>query len=103
MTNDSDDVAGETQLEPEVLRMLELLERLAGGERLTDAPIAMGLSQDDARSIFAKAGVIVRRTLETAPKHWPAKGTLLDWREMTVVEALEILGDLPNKQSGQEG
>jgi len=100
---DDEKTAEKAGLEPEVLKMLELLDRLAGGERLTDAPLAMGLSLDDARSIFAKAGLIVRQSVQPAPKRWPVRGSLLHWREMTVAEALEILGNLPMKQNNKEG
>ena len=96
MTDDKN-LAGSAGVAAEVERMLELLDRLAAGERLDDAPLAMGLSEGDARSIFAKAGLIVRQSVQPAPKRWPVRASLLDWREMSVAEALEILGNLPAK------
>jgi hypothetical protein len=104
MSADDQDTSPPGAQEPELAKILELLERLAAGERLTDAPIAMGLSQDEARSMFAKAGLIVRQTTQAEGlKRWPVKASLLDWRKMTVAEALEILGSLPAPQNTDEG
>jgi hypothetical protein len=58
---------------PEPSQVLELLERLATGERLVDAPMSMGLSQEQARAMFFVAADIVRQSL-TEPRarkrHW---------------------------------
>jgi ABC-type arginine transport system ATPase subunit len=92
------------QEDPAPAKMLELLERLGAAERLVDAPIAMGLSQEDARAIFAKAAEIVRESLRNAsPKRrWPVRGSLLDWQEMTIAEALEILANPAGKPNTEE-
>jgi hypothetical protein len=55
-------------LAPEPARVLELLERLGAGERLVDAPISMGLSQEQARAMFFVAAGIVRRAVAEPPK-----------------------------------
>ncbi len=52
---------------PEPSQVLELLERLATGERLVDAPISMGLSQEQARAMFFVAADIVRHSLAGPP------------------------------------
>jgi hypothetical protein len=53
---------------PEPPQVLELLERLGAGERLTDAPMSLGLSQEQARAMFFVAAGIVRRALAEPPK-----------------------------------
>jgi hypothetical protein len=79
------------------LRVLELLERLGNGEELAQAALAMGLNQEAAHASFRTAADIVRQSI--AAKRWPARGSLLNWNEMTVAEALEILSD---HAAGQE-
>ncbi len=58
---------GQLRVTPAPSQVLELLERLAGGERLVDAPVAMGLSQDQARAMFFVAAEIVRKSLKEPP------------------------------------
>jgi hypothetical protein len=58
---------GRQAFAPEPSQVLELLERLGAGERLVDAPISMGLSQEQARAMFFVAADIVRRALREAP------------------------------------
>ena len=52
---------------PEPSQVLELLERLGSGERLVDAPMSMGLSQEQARAMFFVAAEIVRQSLGKPP------------------------------------
>jgi hypothetical protein len=103
-TNDANGEKREQRQEPAPAKILELLERLGAGERLVDAPIAMGLSQEDARAIFAEAAEIVRRSLQdaSAKKRWPVRGSLLNWHEMTIAEALEILANRAVKADTEE-
>ena len=61
---------GQERYAPKPSQVLELLERLGAGERLVDAPISMGLSQEQARAMFFIAADIVRQSLAVAP---PAK------------------------------
>jgi hypothetical protein len=103
-THDPAEEKRDQQEDPAPAKMLELLERLGDGERLVDAPIAMGLSQEDARAIFAKAAEIVRQSLQRASpkKRWPVRGSLLDWQEMKIAEALEILANRAGKPDTEE-
>ena len=92
-SNETTDAAA-VQEQPELLpsKILELLERLSAGERLVDAPLAMGLSQEQARAIFIRVTEIVRKNLsKPAKNHWSIEASDLDWSGMTVAEALEIL------------
>jgi hypothetical protein len=52
-------------------QVLELLRRLGAGERLVDAPISMGLSQEQARAMFSVAAELVRRALQEPPPGTP--------------------------------
>ncbi len=92
--SDAGGSAEKKQAEPEASVVLEFLDRIAAGERLVDTPAAMGLSEDRARAIFSKAAEIVRHSLQPAPqaKRPALRETLPNWRDMTVTEALEILG-----------
>jgi hypothetical protein len=69
-----------------------------------DAPIAMGLSQEDARALFAQAAGIVQQSLQdrSTKKRWPLQASLLDWQEMTIAEALEILANRAAKPDMEE-
>jgi hypothetical protein len=97
MPSSNEIAAAAVQDRPELApsKIVELLDRLGTGERLMDAPLAMGLSQEQACAIFLRAAEIVRQNCEEpAVKKWrPAKGAILDWSKMTVAEALEILSD----------
>ncbi len=61
--NSSEGAGEQGRHAPEPSQVLELLERLATGERLVDAPISMGLSQEQARAMFFVAADIVRHSL----------------------------------------
>jgi hypothetical protein len=103
-TSDPDGEKHQQPQESAPSKVLELLERLAAGERLVDAPIAMGLSQEHARAIFAQAAGIVRQSLQdpSTKKRWPLQASLLDWQEMTIAEALEILANRAGKPDTEE-
>jgi hypothetical protein len=97
MTSSNEIAAAAVQDKPELApsKIAELLDRLGTGERLADAPLAMGLSHEQVRAIFLRAAEIVRQNCkEPAVKKWrPVNGAILDWSKMTVAEALEILSD----------
>jgi hypothetical protein len=97
MTSSNESTGAAVQEQPELApsKIVELLDRLGAGERLADAPLAMGLSQEQARAIFLHAAEIVRQNFKepAVKKRWPVKGSSLDWSKMTVAEALEILSD----------
>ncbi len=81
-----------TQPEQATARILELLDKLAAAESLAGAATAAGLNEDQTRASLRQAAEIIRKNQQPPiKKHF--KGSLLDWREMTVAEALEILGD----------
>jgi len=94
-SNETDGAEVQKQPEPAPLLILELLDRLGAGERLADAPLAMGLSQEQARAIFFRVAEIVRQNLMEPPvsERGSSKGSILDWSKTTVAEALEILSD----------
>src|SRR5262245_14094233 len=79
--------------EPAPSKIVELLDRLGGGEPLADASLATGLSQDQARAIFLRAAEIVRRNANEPPvsQRQQDDGSNLDWSAMTIAEVLEIL------------
>ena len=86
--------AGLTQSEQATSRILELLDKLAAAEGLDSAASATGISEDQMRDSLRQAAEIIRRNQEApAKQRWPLLGSILDWREMTVAEALEILAD----------
>jgi hypothetical protein len=93
--NESTGAAVQEQSEPAPSKIVELLDRLGAGERLAEAPLAMGLSLEQAQAIFLRAAEIVRQNFRepAMKKPWPVKGSILDWKKMTVAEALEILSD----------
>ncbi len=104
--------AERTQPEPATARILELLDKLAAAEGLGNAASATGFTEDQLRSSLRQAAKIIRKNQEDpAKKRWPLLGSILDWHEMTVAEALEILAehaahqDVPEKQedSPKEG
>ena len=85
----------EKEAEPSDSLVLALLDRIAAGERLTSAAAAMGLSEDQVSAIFSKAAEIVRLSRqETYIVHQGRKPPPQGRREMTVADALEILGGL---------
>lgn len=89
--------AGLTQSEQATARILELLDKLAAAEGLGGAVSATGVSEDQMRDSLRQAAQIIRKNQDvSAKKRWPLLGSILDWREMTVAEALEILADHAN-------
>jgi uncharacterized DUF497 family protein len=96
----SNEITGAAVHEPAPSKIVELLDRLGAGERLAEAPLAMGLSLEQAQAIFHRAAEIVRQNLKepATKKRWPVKGSMPDWKKMTVAEALEILSDRAAKR-----
>lgn len=83
------------QTEQATARILELLEKLAAAEGLAGAIETAGVSEDQVRSGLRQAAQIIRKKQYDAvpKKRFPLLGSILDWQEMTVAEALEILGE----------
>ncbi len=94
-TSDENAPAAErTQPEQATARILELLDRLAAAEGLDNAASATGFTEDQLRSSLRQAAQMIRKNQEDpVKKRWPLLGSILDWHEMTVAEALEILAD----------
>ena len=91
--------ASNAQPEQATERILELLDKLAAAEGLGNAALATGCSEDQLRSSLRQAAHIIRKKQEDpVKKRWPLLGSILDWQEMTVAEALEILADHATKQ-----
>jgi hypothetical protein len=109
MTSSNEITGAAVQDQPELApsKIVELLDRLSMGECLVDVPLAMGLSQEQARAIFLRVAEIVRQNFKepAANKRRPVKGSILDWSKMTVAEALEILSDRAAKreEAAQKG
>ena len=99
-TSDEKQPAAEpTQPEQATARIIELLDKLAAAEGLGDAASATGFSVEQLRSSFRQAAQIIRKSEEDpVMKRWPLLGSLLDWHEMTVAEALEILAHHASRQ-----
>jgi hypothetical protein len=71
------------------LPLLEVLDRLAAGANLSEVMAGTGLSDNELRACFGNAADRIRQS-------GTAKGAneiLLDWREVTLPEALEIIAD----------
>ncbi len=82
------------QPEQATARILELLDKLAAVEGLGNAATAAGFTEDQLRTSLRQAAQIIRKNQENpVKKRWPLLGSILDWHEMTVAEALEILAD----------
>ena len=93
-SNENKAAAERTQPEQATARILELLDKLAAGEGLGDAASATGFTEDQLRSSLRQAAHIIRKNQEDPiRRRWPLLGSILDWHEMTVAEALEILAD----------
>jgi transposase len=74
--------------------ILAILDGLAAGESLTTTAAAVGISEEDVRTRLSVAAEMIRENLDSpVRKRWPPRASILDWREMTVAEALEILAD----------
>ena len=88
------------QTEQATARILELLEKLAAAEGLAGAIQTAGVSEDQLRAGLRQAAQIIRKKHDAVPnRRFPLLGSILDWKEMTVAEALEILGEV-GVQSG---
>jgi hypothetical protein len=77
-------------------RILELLEKLAAAEELAATAPAAGVDEKQMRSGLLRAAELIRQGHDgqlAIERRWPQQGSLLDWREMTVAEALQILSD----------
>ena len=94
-TSDENQPAAEgAQPEQATARILELLDRLAAAEGLGNAASATGLTEEQLRLSLREAAQIIRKSQEDPiKKRWPLLGSILDWHEMTLSEALEILAD----------
>ncbi len=93
-SNENTPAAEQTQPEQATVRILELLDKLAAAEGLGNAASATGLTEDQLRSSLRQAAQIIRKNQENPiKKRWPLFGSILDWHEMTVAEALEILAE----------
>lgn len=99
-TSDENKPAAERpQPENASARILELLDKLAAAEGLGNAASATGLTEDQLRSSLREAAHIIRKSQEDPiKKRWPLLGSILDWQEMTISEALEILADHATQQ-----
>lgn len=86
--------AGQTQPDHSVARISELLSKLAAADNLANAAAFAGVTDDQARLALKRAAEIIRSMPKhQPPKKWPSTGSIMDWREMTVAEALEILAE----------
>ncbi len=94
-TSDENTPAAErAQSEQATTRILDLLDKLAAAEGLGNAASATGFTEDQLRSSLRQAAQLIRKKQEDpVKKRWPLLGSILDWREMTVAEALEVLAE----------
>jgi hypothetical protein len=100
-SDDKKPAAERTQPEQATARILELLDKLAAAEGLGNAASATGFSEDQLRSSLKQAAHIIRKNQQDPVKRrWPLLGSILDWHEMTVAEALEILAEHAAPQEG---
>ncbi len=98
-SDDNTPAAPRTPPEQATERILELLDKLAAAEGLGSTAVATGYSEDQMRSSLREAAQIIRKNKESpVKKRWPLLGSILDWHEMTVAEALEILADHAGQQ-----
>jgi hypothetical protein len=102
MTNSDENqpAAERAQSEQATARILELLDKLAAAEGLGNAASATGFTEDQLRSSLRQAAQIIRKNQEPVRKRWPLLGSILDWHQMTVAEALEILAEHAARQEG---
>jgi hypothetical protein len=71
------------------LALLEVLDRLAAGASLGEVMAATGLSDSELRVCFQNAAERIRRS--KAKK--PGNDVILDWRDVSLAEALHIIAD----------
>jgi hypothetical protein len=94
VSEDHGRAAGQRRLKPSISEILAVLDGLAAGESLTTTAAAVGISEEDLRTRLSVAAETIRENLDSpVRKRWPPRASILDWREMTVAEALEILAD----------
>ncbi len=95
MNNSNENTPAAERMQPEqaTTRSLELLDKLAAAEGLGSAASATGFTEDQLRSSLRQAAQIIRKNQDPVKKRWPLLGSILDWHEMTVAEALEILAE----------
>ncbi len=96
MTTSDENERAEQRSEPmdATARILYLLDKLAAAEGLGSAAAAAGVSEEEVRANLQEAAQIIRKNQALpAKKRFPLLGSILDWREMTVAEALEILAE----------
>ncbi|MFZ1107122.1 MAG: hypothetical protein WAN43_02065 [Rhodomicrobium sp.] len=101
-SDESERVAKQSDPEQATARIVELLEKLAAAEEsLSGAAASAGFSVDQAQASLRQAAQIIRRNRPSPPanRRFPLLGSLLDWREMTVAEALEILAEHASNQA----
>lgn len=104
-TSDENRPAAErAQAEQSATRILELLDKLAAAEGLGDAASATGFTEDQLRLSLREAAHMIRQNQENpVKKRWPLLGSILDWHEMTVAEALEILAGYAGRDAQKPG
>jgi hypothetical protein len=76
--------------------ILAILDKLSLGASPEQVAADLSISPTDISLYFKRAADIIRisQTERAVPlRKWPARGSILDWRAMTVAEALEILAD----------
>jgi hypothetical protein len=100
-TDQNERAANLTDPEQATARIIELLEKLAAAEDLSGAAEAAGFSVDQAQASLRQAAQLIRknRASPAAKQRFPLLGSILDWHEMTLAEALEILGEYASKES----
>lgn len=94
---DTNSAAKSMQPGQATLQILELLEKLAAAESLAATASAAGENEEQVRTSLRRAAEIIRegqqRKVAAVEERWPLKGSILDWREMSVPEALRMLSD----------
>ena len=86
----------EKRADGNILPLIDVLDRLAGGASLDEVITATSLSESDIRTCFKHAA----ENLRQSKREMLAKRPILDWREVTIAETLEILANYavkPNK------
>jgi hypothetical protein len=101
-SDESERAVNQSDSEQATARIIELLEKLAAAEEgLSGAAAATGFSVDQAQASLRQAAQILRknRASPTGKQRFPLLGSILDWHEMTVAEALEILGEYASRET----
>jgi hypothetical protein len=95
-SDESERVTKQSDPDQATARIIELLEKLATAEEsISSAAEAAGFSVDQAQATLRQAAQIIRKNRLPSPakQRFPLLGSILDWHEMTVAEALEILAE----------